>query len=136
MDLLHYVRPFCVTSPYILLGLVIFHLGIGISYTLIAYTLRYILTRSGPITGGGHVRDFQHFVGACGGTHFLAVAILFIPDLDWWYVWWLAVTLVLSASTAVKLWCVREFIVALFVDRDKLIQSVRKLNSDANRTYL
>jgi len=129
--MVEYVRPFCVTSPWVLLGLVLAHLVIGITYSMISVCLAHVLRDAGPITGQGHVRGFQHFVGACGISHFFAMLALFLPSLDWGYVSWLALTAAISVAAAWKLWKAKSELVLLLHDRKSLETTMGRAHAGA-----
>lgn len=100
--LLHYVRLHCVTSPWLLLGIVLSNAWIAASYLRIPACLGRIIRKSGgpPVVTGGAVRGGMAFIASCGVTHLFSVAVLFAPRLDWLAVAWALWTGAISHWTA------------------------------------
>lgn len=115
------IRERCVTSPWILLGVVLGDLAIAVVYLWIPIMLfRVLRAVGGTITGGPTIRGFARFVGACGVTHVLGIVVLFAPNADWIRVGWLVWTAAISWQTAIVLKRAEPAVIAALRDRKKL----------------
>ena len=114
------VREQCVTSPWILFGLVLGDAAIACVYLWIPVMLRRVLREAGDITGKATILGFARFVGACGVTHVLGILTIFMPELDWPRVGWLAWTAAISLQAAIGLKRAERVIVAALIDRKVL----------------
>lgn len=101
-SILHLVRPHCVTSAPLLVGILLGNLGIAICYMRIPWILRRLLRAIGDIPGAREIRGTKRFVGWCGLTHLSVIVALFFPAFDWPAVFVMLVTVLVSADFAIR----------------------------------
>lgn len=90
--LMSHLRARCVTSPALLVWVLVYNLWIARSYLPIGWRLMRLRSRAGGhIFQHGEVRLLAVFIASCGVTHVFVAAALFFPVLDWpavvWGVW-------------------------------------------------
>lgn len=103
-SILAYVRDRCVTSPALLVALVLGNAIVAAAYLYIPRLLDGIVREVGPgAPGATEIRGTARFVRSCGCTHVASIGVLFWPGLDWPAIVVLAATGAVSVAFAVRL---------------------------------
>lgn len=116
MDWHQWVRPHCVTSPWLLVAMVATNGWIAYSYLRIPRIIKRILREVGypriVLPGAPEAYGTAIFIASCGVTHLFSVAVLFCPSLDWLAISWALWTGGISWWTARRLHKAERLIIA------------------------
>lgn len=117
-------REACITDPILIGILVAANLLIWMAYVAISFTITWVVVRAPRVPFPAVWWLFAGFILACAGTHFAAVLVFFRPAFYLEAVI-CCVTAIISAATAVFVFCWRRHILSALVDSHRLEHQIK-----------